>query len=40
VQNFAPLEEFAPSLVRVGETYLLYFTDETGPRVARNPVRD
>ncbi len=23
VQNFAPLEEFAPSLVRVGQTYLL-----------------
>lgn len=40
VQNFAPLEEYDPSVVRLDNTYLLYFADETGPRVARNPVRD
>ncbi|MBK7773059.1 MAG: hypothetical protein IPL19_04695 [Sandaracinaceae bacterium] len=40
VQNFAPLEEYDPSVVRLGNAYLLYFADETGPRVARNPVRD
>ncbi len=39
VQNFAPLEEYDPSVVRLGNTYLLYFADETGPRVARNPIR-
>lgn len=39
VQNFAPLEEYAPSVVQLGHTYLLYFADDVGPRVAQNPVR-
>ncbi|MCB9657219.1 MAG: hypothetical protein H6726_06155 [Sandaracinaceae bacterium] len=40
VQNFAPLEEYDPSVVRMGNTYLIYFADDVGPRVAQNPVRD
>jgi hypothetical protein len=40
VQNFAPLEEYDPSVVQLGNTYLIYFADDVGPRVAQNPVRD
>lgn len=40
VQNFAPLEEYDPSVVQLGHTYLIYFADDVGPRVAQNPVRN